>query len=411
MAVLITGATGFLGNIIVVGLLTRTSQKLILPIRTKHSTESIQNNLRTALAKEGVSDPDSLLKKVRTLSLERLEDLKQHRNDLQEWEVDEFIHCAGSLDYLNIEDLKRTNVDLTQELLSLGRELSLRRFLYLSTAFSSGFRDDLIREELHPEPISDPTAYTLTKREAERLVAESGLPFLIFRPSIVIGDSRDGSYVGKPYGIYQFIDAGEKIVGTKYFPSAHFVAPKLPQNFIHQDAFMDMFNCGYETLPDGSIFNMVAHPDTLPTIREVFTQWFETCTHPKEITYYSNIEEIPVLDIELCNRMMLEISKINSKIISRPWNFETKTLDRFIDQGFTFANTTKESIRKCFEWKVKQSTTLQSYLENNRDFFPEKMKIIDYATGEVEEIPVILKDLKITDQPKVTADPSRPLIS
>jgi len=49
---------------------------------------------------------------------------------------------------------------------------------------------------MHAGDGEDPTEYTRTKRNAEELVATSGVPYLILRPSIVIGDSRDGRYFG-----------------------------------------------------------------------------------------------------------------------------------------------------------------------------------------------------------------------
>ena len=98
--------------------------------------------------------------------------------------------------------------------------LDLERLYYLSTAFSCGYRSDRVPERLHPVPESDPTDYTWSKREAESILARSGVPFVIIRPSVVVGDSRDGRYSGKRYGVYQLWHAAERLMGVRV-PSSH----------------------------------------------------------------------------------------------------------------------------------------------------------------------------------------------
>jgi long-chain acyl-CoA synthetase len=71
---------------------------------------------------------------------------------------------------------------------------TLRRFDYVGTAYVAGSRAGLVREDelVLDQPFHN--TYERTKAESERAVrdAADSLPVTIFRPSIVVGDSRTG---------------------------------------------------------------------------------------------------------------------------------------------------------------------------------------------------------------------------
>ena len=118
----------------------------------------------------------------------------------------QIVHCAGSVDYSDVQALYAANVELTKIWLAASKACGVSRFVHISTAFSA--RDAAIESRSAKRCIRirarEATVYTWTKRESERLVAHSGVPFVIVRPSILMGDSSDGHYAGKPYGVYQF---------------------------------------------------------------------------------------------------------------------------------------------------------------------------------------------------------------
>ena len=234
-SVLLVGATGYLGSLVAAGLLCE-GHRIVAPIRESHTRENFIEKLKADLIAEEINtqiDFDRLI----TISLPVVEELPNLTAELKALGVNEIIHCAGSVDYFDTEKLKEVNIDLTNGLLDLGKQLQVKRFIYLSTAFSSGFIDGLVREMLHKQaPMADPTEYTKSKRDAEALVSNSGLPFLIVRPSIVIGDSHKGHYNGKPYGLYQFWAAFEKFICGHSRNVLHFMAPAVKLHLIHQDA-------------------------------------------------------------------------------------------------------------------------------------------------------------------------------
>ncbi len=89
----------------------------------------------------------------------------------------------------------RVNVDGTRNVLELARECPLlRRFNHFSTCFVSGERLGVIAEDELETGQGFHNVYEETKFEAEKAVqrAAANLPVTVFRPSIVIGDSRGG---------------------------------------------------------------------------------------------------------------------------------------------------------------------------------------------------------------------------
>jgi nucleoside-diphosphate-sugar epimerase len=381
-ATLVTGATGYLGSLIVVGLLRETRAKVILPVRSHHTREGVLEKIRAAFAAEGQEAAPEDLARILTAELPAPGQYDRWIPFLEEQGVGEIVHSAGCLDYFDRQKLKEVNIDLTEDLIRVGKALGGSRFIYLSTAFSSGYTDGPIGERLHPEPASDPTEYTRSKREAEYLVAGSGLPFLIVRPSIVIGDSRDGHYDGKPFGIYQILGGYERLLTDRYLTSLHAVAPRMPLNLLHQDAFSAGFFAARRHLPSGSIFNLVSRQETLPTVRDLFELWMEISAHPEEVRFYPRLEEIPREAIDARQRMLIEFSEVNLAIAAHSWNFETGHLDRLRPHLPSYGDATLRSLRVCLERFAADSTRIQAFLKKYQDRFPQKTRIVEM--GEVK---------------------------
>ena len=115
--------------------------------------------------------------------------------------VTAFYHSAA-VTQLNAprEQCQRINIGGTREALRLASRLRqegrLERFAYFSTAFAPGSRRTYhsCEDVLPPEP-AHANHYEWSKYHAELRVREAmrdGLPAIILRPSIVVGDSRTG---------------------------------------------------------------------------------------------------------------------------------------------------------------------------------------------------------------------------
>ncbi|MFO0724996.1 MAG: SDR family oxidoreductase [Myxococcota bacterium] len=101
----------------------------------------------------------------------------------------------------------RVNVRGTQNVLDFAGSLRhLERMVHFSSAFVSGSRVGVIREEELEHGSGFRNPYEATKYQAELRVreAQKRLPITIVRPSAVVGDSRTGE-IDRMEGVYQFL--------------------------------------------------------------------------------------------------------------------------------------------------------------------------------------------------------------
>jgi nucleoside-diphosphate-sugar epimerase len=365
-AILVTGGSGFLGSLAAATALAESDATVVLPIREPHTRESVLAPIVAELAAEGHRLSESDLARIVTLPLPPLERIEDLLPRLRELGVRDILHCAGCLSYFNVNKLQAGNLDLTQAFLTLGRALDVRRFVYLSTAYSAGFSDRPIPEALHEEHGLDPTDYTRTKRDAEWMVANSGLPYVIVRPSIVIGDSRDGRYGGKPYGIYQLWTAGEKYFSAGFPPVLHVVAGDKPVNFIHQDAFKSGFWAAYSSLPDGAVLHLVSRDDAAPTMRELWVLWMSKYCGPREVHFFERLDDVPATEIAPQVRMWLDFTAVNNEIASVRWNFSLEKLDALRAAGVPITDATLTTVEIAQHRFVADSPKLRLFTERYR---------------------------------------------
>jgi len=361
-AILISGSTGFLGSLLVATALRETEATLVLPIRGRHTRGATVARIRKEAAATGQPLSDAEIERIVVLPMPKPERLGDLQPTLAAFGVDEIIHSAGCLSYFNVQKLREGNVELTRSMLALGRSLGVRRFVFISTAYASGFVEGPIPEALHDGPRLDPTDYTATKREAEWLVASSGIPFLIVRPSIVIGDSRNGHYAGKPYGPYQLWKAAEKYLPNGLPPVLHVVAADKPVNFLHQDAFTAGFWAAHRSLPDGSIVHLASREDGLPTTRDLWRLWLSTYGGAREIHLYERLDDVPADEVDPQLRLWLDFTSVNSEIASVRWQFQLDTLERLRRDGAVITDATFATIRTVQNRFVEDSEGLRRFV-------------------------------------------------
>jgi nucleoside-diphosphate-sugar epimerase len=364
---LLVGASGYLGSLIAVSLLRHHNVRLLTPVREGRDADSVIEPIRIELEMQGVPFSTSLRERIQVVTLPPPDQLEVLDPTLREFGVDQIIHCAGCLDYFNGPALEAVNVEFTKRLLEQAYRVGVERFLYISTAFSCGYVEGIVREALHDEPPSDPTDYTRTKRQAERLIVESGLPFLIIRPSVVIGDSRDGRYSGKRYGLYQLWSGVERLLCRNWHPEMHVFAPEQPACLIHQDAFQNAFLAAYRAAPENSIINFVSDRRLAPSMRQLWRMWFDAVNRPREIIFYDRMADIPVRAIPPAQRALLALASVNMEICGHPWRFETTNLDLLRRNGLAFADASVASVAVCQGQFIRQSAAVEKFLAKFRD--------------------------------------------
>lgn len=210
----VTGGTGFVGGALVFELLDQTTSDLAVIVRPS-GDRSPAERFHEALgaAREAYGYDPRLLAAAKARCQILVGDVTQPACGVTaDLEVDQFWHCAASLNYENRHraEIEGTNVTGTRSALALAERLRARTFNYVSTAYVAGKNRGLIREELHAD-VDTNNIYERSKREAEACVAATtSMATRILRPSIVIGHSRTraatafSGFYGFVRGLLQF---------------------------------------------------------------------------------------------------------------------------------------------------------------------------------------------------------------
>lgn len=202
MAIFVTGSTGYLGSYLVAGLLTGHRDKLNLLVRAKTEQEA-RERLWTSLQLhfEFPEFFEYLNTRVRIFR----GDLTGEGFALPDDEyhalvdtTDSLIHCAASLNRKSEKQCLNVNLRGTLEVIQLARRAQnrhgLRRYSHVSTVAVAGKRkNEVVSEDAAIDwTRSDYDPYARTKKFCEHM-ANRLLPDVektIFRPAIVMGDSR-----------------------------------------------------------------------------------------------------------------------------------------------------------------------------------------------------------------------------
>jgi thioester reductase-like protein len=130
----------------------------------------------------------------------------------------EAYHLAAVYDLaVAAEPARRINVLGTRNVLEfLGSAKSFDRLHYVSTAYVSGNHEGTFRETDLDLGQGFKNHYEETKFQAEVEVAHSPLPRTIYRPGVVVGDSRTGE-TGKFDGPYFALRAMERLPSPGFF--------------------------------------------------------------------------------------------------------------------------------------------------------------------------------------------------
>jgi thioester reductase-like protein len=209
---LITGATGFVGSHLAYQLLENGNHVTALARGGKNI--SARERVLDVLGQVAES-PDSLKAHLDRLEVLEADISRPHLgldNDAFSCvttNTDEIWHCAASLSFTEEErdEIFLMNVGGTRHVLEMARLTRSPRLHHVSTAYVAGTKEFATEAELNTGQTFR-NAYEASKCEAEALVVEAhknnAVRATIYRPSIVIGDSRTGRATHF-HGVYAFI--------------------------------------------------------------------------------------------------------------------------------------------------------------------------------------------------------------
>ncbi len=204
MAIFLTGATGYLGSYLVAGLLTEHRDTLNLLVRAKTEQEA-RERLWTSLQLHFAFPEflEFLNTRVRIFRGDLTSDLFGLSDDEYHALVDStdsLIHCAASLNRKSEKQCLNVNLRGTLEVIQLARcaqnRHGLRRYSHVSTVAVAGKRqNEIVTEDAAIDwSRSDYDPYARTKKFCEHMANQllPDVPKTIFRPAIILGDSRRG---------------------------------------------------------------------------------------------------------------------------------------------------------------------------------------------------------------------------
>jgi nucleoside-diphosphate-sugar epimerase len=186
--ILMTGITGFIGSFFARELLKSQDVNLYALVRPK------SNSLSEERIDEMFHHSDHINVLEGDLT-EKTLGLPKMLEDRLALEIDEIWNFAGvtSFDESRKSEIIQTNVEGTKNVIEFAKKCQNLSFLgHISTAYVCGDRKGVFHERELSVGQNFHNTYEESKFTSEMLVRESNLPSIIFRPSVVVGDSVTG---------------------------------------------------------------------------------------------------------------------------------------------------------------------------------------------------------------------------
>ncbi|MFB7908762.1 type I polyketide synthase [Kitasatospora sp. NPDC056076] len=207
-AVLLTGATGFVGAFLCAELLRRTEADVHCLVRAATPAEGLER-VRAALDSYGLDGGDSpRLRVVRGDLAQPMLGLTEDAFDRLADTVDAVHHCGAWVNFVRpYRALKAANVLGTQEVLRLATRRRLKPVHHVSTlavlaGAVLGGADRIREDDPLPPPVGHDTAYSQSKWVAEGLIGLArarGVPVSVYRAGGVLPSARSGAANSEDY--------------------------------------------------------------------------------------------------------------------------------------------------------------------------------------------------------------------
>ncbi len=202
MQYFVTGATGFIGKRLVKKLLERKGASVYFLIRK--DSEGKVKALREfwgASAARVIPVFGDLTHKKLGVSADVVKLLKG--------KVDHFYHLAAIYDLgADAASQIEVNVDGTRNTIEFAKAIDAGHLHHVSSIAAAGLYEGVFREDMFDEAENYEHPYFMTKHESEKIVRqECKVPWSVYRPAMVVGDSSTGEMdkIDGPYYFFKLI--------------------------------------------------------------------------------------------------------------------------------------------------------------------------------------------------------------
>ncbi len=198
----VTGATGFIGKRLVKKLLERKGSVVHFLIRkeSEGKVAALREYWGVPAARAVPVFGDLTSKKLGVSA----DDVKRLKG-----QIDHFHHLAAVYDLSADEESQiAVNIEGTRNTVEFAKAIDAGHFHHVSSIAAAGLYEGVFREDMFEEAENYEHPYFLTKHESEKIVRkECKVPWSVYRPAMVVGDSQTGEMdkIDGPYYFFKLI--------------------------------------------------------------------------------------------------------------------------------------------------------------------------------------------------------------